>query len=433
VKLAGSGTQRTFLFLQGLSTPFFVRLADAIAARGHQVERINLSGGDRVFWPRLGAVDYRGRFADWRSFLGAFLHERGVSDVILFGDCRPYHRVAVDLARSRGIAVHVFEEGYFRPDWITLERDGTNAYSPLPREPGAFFAKAARTELEPEAPLPVGGGFSRRVRWEIVNQIATMLLAPLYPHYKRHRSHHPLSEMCGWIKRLSKRSFERRYAERLSRYLETARPRFYLLPLQLETDYQIRRHSRFKSMAHVMEVVLESFARAAPDDAHLLVKLHPLDNGIANFRKQASRIARRVNLGRRVMVMDGGHLPSLLSRSEGVVVVNSTTGLSALHHGLPVTVLGSAIFDIPGLTFRGPLDSFWRESAPPDQELFRAFRKVVLTQAQVNGSFFTEAGISLAVSAALERIDVPLAQPQTVAVHRPEHLSPPLASAESLS
>ena len=181
--LAGSGTQRTFLFLQGLSTPFFVRLAGAIAARGHRVERINLSGGDRLFWPRLGAVDYRGRFADWRSFLGAFLHERGVSDVILFGDCRPYHRVAVDLARSRGIAVHVFEEGYFRPDWITLERDGTNAYSPLPREPEAILARGRADDRRRETPLPVGGGIWRRVRWEMLNQIATMLLAPLYPHY----------------------------------------------------------------------------------------------------------------------------------------------------------------------------------------------------------------------------------------------------------
>ncbi len=129
---------------------------------------------------------------------------------------------------------------------------------------------------------------------------------------------------------------------------ESARPAYYLLPLQLETDYQIRRHSRFKSMAHVMEVVLESFARAAPKNSLLVVKLHPLDNGLANFRKQARRIARRLKLGGRVLVMDGGHLPTLLSRSEGVVVVNSTTGLSALHHGRPVTVLGSAIFDIPG-------------------------------------------------------------------------------------
>jgi capsular polysaccharide export protein len=404
--LAGSGTQRTFLFLQGLSTPFFVRLADAIAARGHRVERINLSGGDRIFWPRLGAVDYRGRFPDWRSFLGAFLHERGVSDVILFGDCRPYHRVAVDLARSRGIQVHVFEEGYFRPDWITLERDGTNGHSRLPRGPEAYRADAASISADTPVPLPVSGGIARRVRWEILNQIATMLLAPLYPHYKRHRSHHPLSEMCGWIKRLAKRPFERRYAERLSRYLETARPAYYLLPLQLETDYQIRRHSRFKSMAHVMEVVLESFARCAPPDSHLLVKLHPLDNGIANFRKQARKIARRLTLGERVLVMDGGHLPSLLARTQGVVVVNSTSGLSAIHYGKPVAVLGRAIFNLAGLTFQDALDNFWQEKTPPNSELLGAFRKVVITRTQVNGSFFTQPGLDLALAGTLERLEV---------------------------
>jgi capsular polysaccharide export protein len=237
-------------------------------------------------------------------------------------------------------------------------------------------------------------------------------LAPLYPHYRRHRSHHPLSEMCGWIKRLAKRPFERRYAERLSRYLEAARPAYYLLPLQLESDYQIRRHSRFKSIAHVMQVVLESFARGAPKDSLLVIKLHPLDNGMANFRKQARRIARRVKLGERVLVMDGGHLPTLLSRSEGVVVVNSTSGLSALHHGRPVAVLGSAIFNLAGLTFQEPLDGFWQESTPPDPDLLKAFRKVVLTRAQVNGSFFTPEGLDLALAGALDRLEVaPVTQP----------------------
>jgi capsular polysaccharide export protein len=239
-----------------------------------------------------------------------------------------------------------------------------------------------------------------------------MLLAPLYPHYRRHRSHRPLSEMCGWIKRLAKRPFERRYAERLSRYLEAAKPSYYILPLQLETDYQIRSHSRFKSMAHVMQVTLESFARAAPPESLLVIKLHPLDNGIANFRKQARRITRRLDLGDRVLVMDGGHLPSLISKCEGVVVVNSTSGLSALHHGKPVAVLGHAIFDLAGLTFKGPLDSFWQGSTAPDQALFRAFRKVVLTRAQVNGSFFTDEGLELAVEGTLKRIDLtPIAQP----------------------
>ena len=262
--VVGFGTKRSFLFLQGLSTPFWLRLAKEVESRGHAVNRILLCGGDRVFWPKTGAVSYRGRFSDWRKFLGGFLHESGISDIVLFGDCRPYHRVAMELARSRGIAVHVFEEGYFRPQWVTIEREGTNAFSSLPREANALLAEAAEIDSDDHAPQQVSGGFAKRVFWEIMNQAATLLLAPLYPHYRRHRTHHPLMEFAGWTKRLFKGPYERHYTVRLSRYLqETSRP-YYLLPLQLETDYQIRRHSRFRSMADVMELVLESFAGSAP-------------------------------------------------------------------------------------------------------------------------------------------------------------------------
>ena len=36
-------------------------------------------------------------------------------------------------------------------------------------------------------------------------------------------------------------------------------------------------------------------------------------------------------------------------------LVNSTTGLSALHNNRPLKVLGRALFDLPGLTFQGSL------------------------------------------------------------------------------
>jgi capsular polysaccharide export protein len=85
-----------------------------------------------------------------------------------------------------------------------------------------------------------------------------------------------------------------------------------------------------------------------------------------------------------------------------------------------VTVLGSAIFNIAGLTFDGPLDNFWQGSAPPDPELLKAFRKVVLTQAQLNGSFFTEAGIVQGIEAAMERIDVAAVAPQVFPIARTE-------------
>lgn len=398
------GAKRSFLFLQGLATPFFVKLGREIASRGHSVHRINLCGGDRVFWPRFGAVDFRGRFSEWRNYLGSYLHDAGVTDIILFGDCRPYHRVALDLARSRGIEIHVFEEGYFRPDWITLERQGTNAFSSLPRDADAVQAEADADELPDPSPRLVSGGFPRRIRWEAISQIATMLLAPAYPHYRRHRSHHPFSELTGWVRRVSKRPLERRYTERVCQYLRD-RP-YYLLPLQLESDYQIRRHSPLKSMTEVMQLVMESFARKAPREAILVVKLHPLDNGLVNFRQQAKRIARRLNLRGRVFVIDGGHLPTLLSSSRGVVLVNSTTALSALHHDRPVKALGRALYDMAGLTFQGSLDRFWEEGASPDQHLFRAFRRVVLRRAQINGSFFTKAGIKLAIDGAIDRIGV---------------------------
>lgn len=417
--VVGFGTKRSFLFLQGLATPFWLRLAREIEARGHGVHRIILNGGDRIFWPRPGAVSFRGRFSDWRQFLGGFLHESGISDIVLFGDCRPYHRVAIEIARSRGIAVHVFEEGYFRPEWITLERGGTNAFSSLPRTAESVFAEAAGIGSNPTHPEHVGGGFAKRVFWEIQNQTAMMLLAPFYPHYQRHRTKHPLVEMSGWIKRFFKGPYERHYMARLSRYLqETDRP-YYLLPLQLEADYQIRKHSQFDSMVHGMEVVLDSFARNAPAEALLVIKLHPLNNGLVNFRKHAKRIAARLGLQDRFVVMDGGHLPSLLAKCEGVVVVNSTTGFSALHRGKPMKVLGNAIFDIPGLTFQGALDDFWQSEARPDMELFAAFRKVVMARAQVHGSFFTSKGIERAIEGVLERMQVTTVAPIVLARSEP--------------
>ena len=424
------GTKRSFLFLQGLATPFFVRLAREIAKRGHSVHRINLCGGDRLFWPRFGAVDFRGRFSEWGDFLGSYLQETGITDIVLFGDCRPYHRVAMDLARSRDIAVHVLEEGYFRPDWITLERGGTNALSSLPRDSKSVLAEVAEDRSPEAVAQTVSGGFSRRITWEILNQIGTLALSPAYPHYRRHRCHHPLQEFGGWLRRIIKRPFEQRYTDSVCRFITAPKRKYYLLPLQLETDYQIRRHSPLKSMTEVMQTVMESFARKAPASSFLVVKLHPLDNGLVNFRKQAKRIARRLGLADRVFVIDGGHLPTLLSKSQGVVLVNSTTGLSALHHGRSVKVLGRALFDMPGLTFQGSLDRFWQEKSAPNQDLFRAFRRVVLRRAQLNGSFFTERGIALAVSGAIERLAVTPVPSHVLATSRPE-IGAELAAAKS--
>src|SRR5207245_3504450 len=142
---------RSFLFLQGPISDFFDRLGRALIARGHRVHRINLHLGDQLFW-RLPATHFRGHFDAWRGFIGEMLEVHQVTDLVLHGDRRPYHVVAAEEARARGIAVIVTDLGYVRPDWITLEYDGMTSYSRFPRDPAEIRALAA--DLPEPAPGP---------------------------------------------------------------------------------------------------------------------------------------------------------------------------------------------------------------------------------------------------------------------------------------
>ncbi len=124
-------SSRRILFLQGLPGSFFFRLGKALSERGCRVYRINFNGGDLWDWPARGAANYRGSARGWPAYLATFLRQHRITDIVLFGDCRPLHRMARGTAAGLGVPVHVFEEGYLRPDWVTLERGGVNGFSPL--------------------------------------------------------------------------------------------------------------------------------------------------------------------------------------------------------------------------------------------------------------------------------------------------------------
>lgn len=356
-----------------------------------------------LFWPSPRTTNFRGRQDEWPDFLNDFLRQHQITDIVMFGDCRYYHRIAGQLAHRHGIAVHVFEEGYLRPDWITLEHGATNANSLLPKDP-ELIRSLAKLVPAPSRPTKVGGSFTNRAVWDVAWQATNMLLRPLFPHYVRHRPVHPLREGLGWLRRLARRGRDEQHAAQQVAALMAKRTRFFVLPLQLDSDFQIRVHSEFENMQEVLETVFASFAAHAPQGVRLLVKAHPLDNGLVDRFAQTQAIASRYGIAERVDVIDGGHMPTLLRRAEGVVVVNSTAGLAALQYRRPTIALGRAMFDIDGLTFQNGLDAFWSAAAPPDRELFRAFRRLLLAQTQVNGSFFNMPGIRLGVEGASLRL-----------------------------
>jgi capsular polysaccharide export protein len=400
---AGAGAPaRTFLFLQGLASPFFSDLARALASRGHEVRRINISLGDELFW-RMPATNYRGSLANWRAFLAAFLSREAITDIVLFGDCRPYHRVAISLAAHRRIQVHVCEEGYLRPHWITIERGGVNGYSPLPRDPTLIKTLAAGLpDVETEE---FAGSFVRRAIWDVSYNIANMLGRPIYLGYRRHRPNHVLWEYAGWLKRFTRGKRTARHAEgEIAKTL--ANPGgFYLVPLQLDSDYQIRVHSDYAVLGEFLDEVFGSFARHGPPETELLVKVHPLDNGLIDRRTQVRDLAAKHGILNRVRCVDGGHLPTLVAQCKGVIVVNSTVGIGSIEYGRSTIALGTSIYNIPGLAYQGSLDDFWTELTAPDPELVTAFRKLLLHRTQVNGGFFCAHGVSLAVKNAVERLE----------------------------
>ena len=168
--------------------------------------------------------------------------------------------------------------------------------------------------------------------------------------------------MFGWVRAASRRPLERRYTERLSRYLDETQPYYYLLPLQLESDYQIRSHSPFKSMVDVMEVVLNPSHRRRPSIRSSSSSCIRSTTG--RRTSAAARSASRAGRSRRPCQGDGRRTSSDASVPErGRCRGQQHDGLSALTHSRPVEVLGNAIFNVPGMTFQGWLGEFWHESA----------------------------------------------------------------------
>lgn len=392
--------RRAFLFLQGPPGPLLHDLAGAMRERGMKVERINICAGDQIDWPEA-ATNFRGRFRDWPVFFDNFLREHQITDILLFGDCRPYHVSARGVAALRGVRTHVLEEGYLRPHWMTLELDGVNGHSRLARNRDWLLEQAKTLPPEPYLP-PITADFRRRVRDTARHYIAVHAGRFTYPHYRTHRPGSALMEALGWGWKYLTRGLRARQADAVLHALED-KP-FFLFPLQLSGDYQIRSHSPFPDMLGAASYVMESFARHAPDEAHLLIKAHPFDTSLFNWRRYIDRRARRLGIRERVHFIDGGYLEELAADTTGMVCVNSTSATLALAAGSPVCTLGEAIYKVPGLTFSGHLDEFWNDPVPPEPGLYGAFRRVLVERCLVRGGIASESAVQMLIKSMLERL-----------------------------
>lgn len=383
---------KRILMLQGPLGPFFKRLARDLTKIGAQVSKINFNGGDLLFFP-TGAITFRGHIDQWPAFLEQILSEKEIDIVLLFGDCRLIHRIAHEVATKRGIEVGVFEEGYVRPDYITLERFGVNGNSQIFNTP-EFYFNTPKIEIPPT--INVGNTFWHTVFWAILYYQASTLLWPFFRRYKHHR---PLTILEGlpWLRSMWRKCYfafkEKGIQKRLA---STLSKQYFLVALQVHNDAQLRVHSDFESVDEFITDVLYSFAKFASNDTNLVIKHHPMDRGYCNYSKTIRNLSLKLGIFERVYYIHDQHLPTLLENARGVVLINSTVGLSALHHGTPLKVCGKAIYDLQGLTCQDSLDDFWQKikKYQVDPVLLVRFRNYLIEHTQLNGNFYRRLNIA---------------------------------------
>ncbi|WP_081665904.1 capsule biosynthesis protein [Pseudogulbenkiania ferrooxidans] len=377
---------RRLLLLQGPMGGFFNQLADWLSAHGIESRKINFNGGDWLFHRRAGTIHYQGRMSALSRWLRSYIQRENIDALVCFGDCRRPHQVAALIAKELGIAFYAFEEGYLRPDYITLEEGGVNAFSQLAQNPERYLL---HEPVQHERPQPTRPSFQRMALTAMAYYSSGWLLRKHFPYYRHHKDFSPFREFAYWMRagwrkllyRITENSLTRRIANQWQN-------QYFLVALQVFNDSQIRQHSSYEDIRDFIVEVIDSFAKHASSQHRLVFKHHPMDRGHRNYGEFIRHRAGEAGIASRVHYVHDAHLPTLLKRSRGVVTINSTVGLSAVYHGRPLIAMGRALYDISGLTFQHGLSRFWNEHYTVDSNLYNKLRSYMLKHTQLNGAFF---------------------------------------------
>ena len=392
--MPGSGQDHIYLFLQGPHGPFFHRLGKMLTAAGARVWRVGFNRGDRAFWPGTASyIPFKGNSDTWDPAFRRIVASKGITDLVLYGDTRPIHAKAVAIARTLGLRVHVFEEGYLRPHWVTYERGGSNGNSRLmDLSVAQMQAALAQSDMDlPDAPAH-WGDMRQHMFWGALYHWFVLTGFWDYRHFRPHRALSVGQEFLLYIKRLVLLPLHRWERMIATFRIQQGGAPYHLVLLQLEHDASFQMHSPFSTMTEFLTQVVEGFAKGAHRHHHLVFKAHPLEDGRVPVAREIRRLAALHGLVKRVHFVQGGKLAQLLNHARTAVTVNSTAAQQVLWRGLPLKVFGAAVYAKPEFVSTQTLPDFFGQPTRPDSRAYRDYRHFLLETSQVPGGFYSTRG-----------------------------------------
>lgn len=379
-------TGRKILIVQGDWEAGMSRLALDLKDAGHEVGKVFFCAADIAYKFR-GILThlYREPLAGFDAWLRELVRSEGYDTFYLYNHYRPYNQVAWDLAEELDLGCWVFELGLIRPNCVTVFSRQTMPLNELARKWDLLQAGGDPPPAVTTPPELCQVSTTAKMLTFCTSFLFSRVTAPLFPNFVDQRemslSHHfkhGIIHLWRFFERGRDCEFDPIFAGEWS-------GTYYAVPLQVHSDTQITRCSDFKSIEQFIKKVVRSFEYHAAPDARLVFKVHPMDRGYKDYTDLIAGLNHRLG-GDRIHYVDRVHLPTLLAHSLGVVNINSSVGISGLVHHVPVLTLGSAVYDLNGLTFPGGLDDFWTAAKAPKPRRVKDFINLLLATSQGRGT-----------------------------------------------
>ena len=368
---------------------FFTRVAKHLESQGVQVYKLSLPLREPGF-----RNDQKIRFAgdfnlQFKDFLATVIEEKQIRHIFMYGDFIWPHRIAIELTRERNNKGHqleswVFELGYLRPNYVTLEPNRVNCRSNL-NQPASFYRELPPVETLPEAKREAG------LRWRKAWKAPTFIQHAL-TRYRICEGEHKLQPKPSYVL-AQVRGFFRKYKYAISersikQQLWNGQP-FFLVILQVATDSQLKHGSPYRDIGEFVGTTLVSFAVHSEKHHRLFIKHHPRDRGYKNYSQLIKQACQQLGIEDRVFYFHDSPLSPIFRNPscQGCILINSSVGFQALYHNVPLKALGSSPYNIQGLSDQQSLGDFWSNPTACDRELFKKFYQYTIDKTQINGNF----------------------------------------------
>ena len=368
------------LLLIGPLGYFFSRLSNYLIKNGVEVYKVQfplVEFGHK----KNRTIKYSGSVEDFENFLRGIIESKGIKQIFMYGDYIKQHKIAINLAKIYKIEPWVFELGYIRPNYVTLEKYGVNNRSPMVNVNLEDF-QLNNEGMFTEGSLNTGPRFWKY--WKI----PTFILHS-FKDYDiidgPHKLQPSVIDLLFQVRGLG-RKYKYKLTELITKY-KLKKISYFLIPLQVATDTQITNDSDYNSVEEFISEIIESFSKNGYGEDSIVFKHHPKDRGYNNYGKIIRNQSVKCGISSKVHYIHDSSLAKLITRSKGLVMINSTVGIQGMFHNRPVKALGRCFYNRYGLTDQKPLDEFWKNPEGPKRKLFIQFYNYVMRFSQINGNY----------------------------------------------